>query len=123
VILSQAVIDGIDEQRAYIAGLRRRSGARWSNLDLVFPSRVGTYLTPDRVRKGLKAILVEAGIDPRKFHDLRHSAATLLFAAGVNAKVVQETLGHSNISITLGLYGDVTPDMQQGVADVMDRLF
>lgn len=123
VILSQAVIDGIKEQRAYIAGLRLRSGTRWSNLDLVFPNKDGSYLAPNRVRKELKAILKEAGIDPRVFHDLRHSAATLLFAAGVNSKVVSEALGHSNISITLDLYGDVTPDMQQGVADVMNRLF
>jgi len=123
VILAQAVIDGIKEQRVYIAVLRLRSGSRWSNLDLVFPNRDGSYLDHGQVTKELRAILAEAGIDPRKFHDLRHSAATLLFAAGVNPKVVSEALGHSDISMTLGMYGDVTPDMQQGVADVMNRLF
>jgi integrase len=83
VILSQAVIDGIEEQRAYIAGLRCRSGVNWKELDLVFPNRKGKYLDPSGVRKELKAVLVEARLDVRRFHDLRHSAATLLFAAGI----------------------------------------
>jgi len=52
---------------------------------------------------------------------LRHTAATVLLGRGVNPKVVSEMLGHSNISITLGLYGHVTPHMQQYAADMMDR--
>lgn len=124
VVLSQVVADGLGEHQEYIDGLRARAGAKWHDLGLVFPNmRNGGYVHSDQVRKELKRVLVDAGIDPRRFHDLRHSAATLLFAAGVNPKVVQEALGHSNISITLGLYGDVTPDMQDGVADVMNRLF
>lgn len=123
VILAQAVVDGIEEQRAYIANLRVRAGTRWRDLDLVFPNRYGSYLDPVYTVKEFQRLLADAGIDKRVPHDLRHSAATLLFAAGVNPKVVQEALGHSNISVTLGLYGDVTPDMQQGVADVMNTLF
>jgi integrase len=123
VVLAQAVIDAIEEHRLYVAGVQDHAGSSWKNLDLVFPSRSGYYRDPVDVRKDFKTVLASAGIDERKFHDLRHSAATLLFAAGVNPKVVQETLGHSSISITLGMYGDVTPDMQQGVADVMDKLF
>jgi integrase len=123
VALPQVVLDGLEEQRAYVASLRDRAGSHWRELDLVFPNKQGGYLNPDQVREELSAVLVEAGIDRRRFHDLRHSAATLLFAAGLNPKVVAEMLGHSSVSITLGLYGDVLPDMQQEVADVMDRLF
>lgn len=123
VVLTQVVADGIEEQRAYIEGLCDRAGVRWKDLGLVFPNKYGSYLDPSQVRREFKAILVEARIDARKFHDLRHSMATLLFAAGVNPKVVQEALGHSDISITLGLYGDVTADMQKDAADVMNRLF
>jgi integrase len=47
-----------------------------------------------------------------RFHDVRHSAATILTSMGVNSKVVQERLGHSTISITLGVYGHVTASMQ-----------
>jgi len=123
VILAQPVVNGIAEQRMYIEGLRLRAGSRWNDLGLVFPNRDGRYLDSKQVLKELRAIMTEAGIEPRKFHDLRHSAATLLFAAGINPKVVSESLGHSSILITLELYGDVTSDMQQSVADVMNGLF
>jgi integrase len=123
LVLTQAVFDGIAEQQAFIANIRQRSGSRWKNLDLVFPNRNGSYLNADQVRNELRVILAEAGLSARTFHKLRHSAATILFAAGVNPKVVQEMLGHSNISMTLGLYGDVLPDMQQEVANIMDDVF
>jgi len=80
-------------------------------------------MADDVLYKELRAVFTEAGLDQRTFHKFRHSAATLLFAAGVNPKVVQEALGHSSISIMLGMYGDVTPDMQQEVGSIMDRLF
>lgn len=57
------------------------------------------------------------------FHDLRHSAATILLCMGVNVKVIQELLGHSDISITLGLYGHLLPSMQQAAADKWDGEF
>lgn len=55
-------------------------------------------------------------------HDLRHSAATLLLAAGVNAKVVQEMPGHSDIRITLGMYGHVMPNMQKEAIEKLDDM-
>lgn len=123
VILTQAVIDGVPEQKALIAKLRQRAGEKWRDLDLVFPNRLGSHLNAQYVRRELREILAAAGLPERTFHKLRHSAATILFAAGVNPKVVQEMLGHSDISMTLGLYGDVLPDMQREVADIMDDLF
>jgi integrase len=58
-----------------------------------------------------------------RFHDLRHSAATILLSMGVPARVVQELLGHSHISITLGVYGHVLSSMQQEAMDKSDDLF
>lgn len=123
VILAQAAIDGIVDQKAFIATLKQRAGDKWKELDLVFPNRYGSYLKLDQVEQELRAILTDAGLPERTFHKLRHSAATILFAAGVNPKVVQEMLGHSDISMTLGLYGDVLPDMQQEVVHIMDDVF
>ncbi len=57
------------------------------------------------------------------FHDLRHSAATILLCMGVNVKVIQELLDHSDRDITLGLYGHLLPSMQQDVADRWDGEF
>jgi len=58
-----------------------------------------------------------------RFHDLRHSAATILMAAGVHPKVVQERLGHSTIAMTMDIYSHVLPSMQQDVADRIDDIF
>jgi integrase len=58
-----------------------------------------------------------------RFHDLRHTAATLLLSRGVHPKVVSEMLGHADIAITLRVYAHVTATMQQAAADVMDGMF
>ncbi len=64
-------------------------------------------------RRSFWRILRTAGIPRIRFHDLRHSAATLLFSRGVNAKVIQQMLGHSSITITLDIYSHVLPTMQK----------
>jgi integrase len=56
------------------------------------------------------------------FHDLRHTAATLLLARGTHPKVVSEMLGHSDIGITLRIYGHVLPNMQREAADMMNTI-
>jgi site-specific recombinase XerD len=58
-----------------------------------------------------------------RVHDLRHSSATILFAAGVQLKVVSERLGHASIAITADIYSHVLPEMQQEVVDKIDDLF
>ena len=64
----------------------------------------------------------EIGRPRLTFHDLRHTAATLLLARGVHPKIVSEMLGHSSIAITLDLYSHVTPTMQRETAAVMDSV-
>jgi integrase len=58
-----------------------------------------------------------------RFHDLRHTAATLLLGSGVNSKVVSEMLGHASFAITLDIYGHVLPDMQAQAAAAMDATY
>jgi integrase len=60
---------------------------------------------------------------PYLFHDLRHTCATLLLSKGVNPKIVQEMLGHANISVTLDTYSHVLPDMQEVAVAAMDEVF
>lgn len=60
------------------------------------------------------------GLPVIRFHDLRHSSATLLLAQGVHPKIVQERLGHADITMTLNRYSHVTPDMQRMAADTLD---
>ena len=70
-----------------------------------------------------KPLLQEAGL-PRsvRFHDLRHTCATLLLSKNVNPKIVQELLGHANISQTMDTYSHMLPDMQERAASAMDDI-
>jgi len=98
-------------------------GEKWEGLDLVFPDLHGGYFNSGYLLRLFKEILVEAGLPHMHFHDLRHSAATILLSMGVNMKVIQELLGHSDISITLGLYAHLMPSMQHDVTDKWDDEF
>jgi len=69
---------------------------------------------------GFKPLLKRAGLPQVRFHDLRHTCATLLLSKNVNPKVVSEMLGHASIAITLDTYSHVLPDMQDSAAAAMD---
>lgn len=86
------------------------------SLDRVFP------FTHAQVDAAYRKIADELNLPARRFHDLRHSFATLLLAAGRPAKIVSEMLGHSNISTTLDLYSHVTLSMQEDAARAMDSI-
>ena len=95
---------------------------RWRDWNLVFPSTVGTPLDPQNLTKRFKALLWRAGLPDMRFHDLRHSCATLLFAQGVPLGVVQRTLGHSQVSLTMNTDVHIFPEVQKQAADAMERL-
>ena len=92
--------------------------------DLIFPNTVGKPINATNlIKRGLKPLLKKAGVPPIRFHDLRHTAATLLLSKGVNVKVVSEMLGHADVTTTLRIYAHVLPHMQQTATDTMDVLF
>ena len=68
-------------------------------------------------------MLKQAGLPHMRFHDLRHSAATIMLSKGTHPKVVQEILGHSQISVTLDVYSHVLPSMQEDVTRRWDDDF
>ena len=72
--------------------------------------------------RAFPGILKNANLPVIRFHDLRHSTATLLLSLGVHPKVVQELLGHSQVSVTLDTYSHVLPDMQSEAMAEMDAL-
>jgi integrase len=102
---------------------RLRLGEVWRDYGLVFCSEVGTALREPNVReRSFHPLLDRAGLPHIRFHDLRHTAATLLLAQGVHPKLVQEMLGHSSITMTLDLYSHVSPPMMDEVAAKMDSI-
>jgi integrase len=91
--------------------------------ELVFgDTRGGPVRKSNLVRRSFLPLLKRAGLPRIRFHDLRHTAATLLLLAGVHPKVVQERLGHSQIAITLDTYSHVLPSMGRDAAKKLDAL-
>jgi integrase len=88
--------------------------------DLVFTTTFGTPLDGITVTRRFQRLLVSAGLPRQRFHDLRHACASLLLAQGVPARVVMETLGHSEISLTLNTYSHVLPSLGREAAERMD---
>ena len=90
----------------------------------MFTTATGTPLDGDNlVKRSFGPLLERAGLPRIRFHDLRHTFATVLLSRGTHPKVVQEMLGHANISQTLDTYSHVLPDMQDGaVAAMQDAL-
>ena len=96
---------------------------KWVDNGLVFPNLSGGYLHPNHMGETFRKLLIEAELPAIHFHDLRHSAATILLCMGVHVKVIQELLGHSDISVTLGVYGHLQASMQQAVVETWDGVF
>ena len=119
ILLPALALAALEQHHLRQQALQDRVGEGWHDLDLVFCTGTGLPLNPNHVLETLKKVLKEARLPPIRFHDLRHSAATLLLSLGVHPKVVQELLGHSQIGMTLDIYSHVLPTMQK---EAMERL-
>lgn len=94
----------------------------WKDHDLVFTTGVGTPVSrADLITRSFKPLLRRAELPNIRFHDLRHTCATLLLGKSVHVKLVQELLGHSTIAVTVDTYSHVLPGMGDGLADTMDE--
>ena len=97
-------------------------GDRYADEGLVFTTEVGTLINPSNLRqRSLAPLLKKAGLPHIRFHDLRHTCATLLFQSNVHPKFVQELLGHATIAITLDTYSHVMPGMGDATARAMQE--
>jgi integrase len=121
IALPTVVIDALQHHKARQSQERLLAGTRWHETGLVFTSTIGTPIEVGNLRRSFWRLLDKACLPRMRFHDLRHSCASLLLVQGVPARVVMETLGHSNISITMDTYTHVLPELQRQAADAMDR--
>jgi integrase len=122
VALPRVVVVALRAQRLRQRRERLLAGAAWREHDLVFSTRVGTPIEASNLTKTFRTVLARAEVPRVRFHDLRHTAATFLLAQGVDSRTIMETLGHSQISLTLNTYAHVLPSLQKDAAEKMDRL-
>ena len=94
-------------------------GSAWTDSGLVFTSEDGRPLRAGHISEHFAVLTRKAGQPPIRFHDLRHGAATLSLAAGVDIKIVQEMLGHSTSAFTRDVYTSVVPEIATAAAEAV----
>ena len=122
IILSSATLTVLQKHLNLQQEEKMFAGENWQENDLIFPSTLGTPLDPSNMSKDFKDTLKMARLPNIRFHDLRHTAASLMLLQGIHPKIVQERLGHSDISLTLNTYSHVIPTMQEEAAEKMDEI-
>ena len=116
IALDADTVEALRGHRRSQAVERLQAGRGQSGDDLVFGRPDGAPRDPDVVSHTFRRSVTAAGLPVIRFHDLRHTHASLLLARGTNPKVVQERLGHASVAITLDLYSHVVPDLQTEAA-------
>ena len=122
VNLPDAAVTSLRAHRRRQLEERLAAGSHWREQGLVFPSTVGTPLEPHSLHEDFKRMLSRAGLPDMRFHDLRHSAASLMLAQGIPLRSIQEILGHSSIALTANLYAHVGEQLKREAADAMDAI-
>jgi integrase len=123
VSIGSLAVDALNRHKVNQTAERLLKGSGWHENGLVFANEVGRPLEDTNVRRrSFEPLLAKAELPRIRFHDLRHTAATLLLGEGIHPKIVSERLGHSRVGITLDLYSHVTPTMQQQAAKTIEAL-
>jgi integrase len=119
--LTTGAVQALHDHRKRHVEERLKHAGNWQDTDLVFTSTVGTPLNRHNVfGRSFNPLLSKAGLPHTvRFHD-RHTCATLLCSKNINPKIVQEMLGHANLSQTMDIYSHVLPNMQNQAASVME---
>jgi integrase len=119
VALPASLVTALTEHRE-VQRLERMVAVAWVDPGLVFTTSVGTALEPRNVNRAWSTLCAKASVRQLRLHDLRHSAASFMFAAGVDLKLVQTTLRHSRLATTADVYAHVLDEVQHQAADRMD---
>jgi integrase len=110
------LVEALRAHRVAQAIERLAAGSMWTDSGMVFTGPTGKPVDPRADHREWQRLLLKAGVPAARLHDARHTAATLLLAQGVPARVVMELLGHSQITLTLGTYTHVVPELARDAA-------
>ncbi|MCZ4120822.1 site-specific integrase, partial [Streptomyces sp. H39-S7] len=96
---------------------REEWGAAWVETGRIFTRENGEWLHPSNVTRRFTELYEEAGLPPVRLHDMRHGTATLIHAAGGDMKDIQETLGHSSLTVSADVYTSLLPEFDRAIAE------
>jgi integrase len=122
LVLPEVGISALRRHRKRQGEERTAGGDEWHETGMIFTTTVGTMIDARSVIRRHHAIVKAAGIPDLRFHDLRHSAATLLLAQGVSPKYIAQLLGHKQVAFTMQTYAHVIRETHQQLADKMDSI-
>ncbi len=122
LVMPTMIVDRLREHEKRQVSEKLWAGSKWQESGLVFANRFGGPTQARRVIEQFHQALAEAGIRRVRFHDLRHSCATLLLVQGVSPRVVMDVLGHSEIALTMNVYSHVVPELQREAAQRMQAI-
>ena len=95
----------------------------WKESGLVFTTDIGTPISPRNLVRHFRTKLKQAGLPDIRFHDLRHTTASLLLEKNVHPKIVSELLGHSTVTLTLNTYSHIINPINKLASKEMDDMF
>ena len=122
IILGRQALDVLEEHLMAQMELKGALGDEWIDLNIIFASNTGTPITASNLRRGFRRLLKESELPKIRFHDLRHTAASLMLNHGIPVLIASKRLGHSKPSITIDVYGHLLPNKQEEAAELMDNL-
>jgi len=106
-------VDFDEDVAKYLRIYLKKNFKHYHNNNIVFLYKDGSKIRPDLITKKFKRNIKKIGLEKTRFHDIRHTHVTWLLQLSENPKVVQERLGHHDVSITLNIYSHVIPTMQK----------
>ena len=122
VILSDSTIKILKDYKEWQDNYKNELGNKWINENRVFTDKFGNYMHPSTCGFVLRKIVLKYNLEPICFHELRHTCATLLNSAGIDPITIKERLGHSDISVTLGIYTHSLESKKRESASVFNKL-
>jgi integrase len=122
ISLDTSTVAALREHRRKQAREKLLVGAGYIDGDFVFAAALGPPLHPDSITNKFQRLTSNTGLPRIRFHDLRHTHATLALAAGIHPKIISERLGHASISVTLDTYSHAVPALEEQAAEDVARL-
>lgn len=123
IVLDPVTVEVLRQHRKRQVERRLKLGPAWHDYNLVFTTRTGNAVPRESIQWVFRRLIQKTGLPKIRFHDLRHTHATIMLQRGVHPKVVSERLGHTEVSFTLQVYSHVLPDIQREASRAMGEVF